>query len=140
MGRSEKEEKAPPPAVAMRGGGRARSFRPWSFGTEREEFENVQEGLGNRFDKEVVARVSLTRLSESHIISLTQSKKKQIHAQITSPVHRICDLSPLAAKLPKVHKVPSSHKNVELVPNFIKIKIFSLKLIKFLNDIIFTFY
>ena len=76
----------------------------------------------------------------SALIRLTQSKKKQIHAQITSPVHRICDLSPLATKCPKFHKGPSSHKNVFLVPNFIKIKTFSLKLIKFLNDIIFTFY
>ena len=35
---------------------------------EREEClrnENVQEGLVNRFDKEVVGRVSLTRLAES---------------------------------------------------------------------------
>ena len=72
----EKKKRTLPPSVAvavvvaMRGGGRARSFRPWSFGREREREEclrndNVQEGLVNRFDKEVVGRVSLTRLAES---------------------------------------------------------------------------
>ena len=40
----------------------------WRREREREEClrnENVQEGLVNRFDKEVVGRVSLTRLAES---------------------------------------------------------------------------
>ena len=119
-GSVREKKKAPPPAVAMRGGGRARSFRPWSFGIEREEFENVQDGLGNRFDKEVVAQVSLTRLAESHIIRLTQSKKKQIHAQIPSPVHRICDLA---------HQ-PPNFQNFTKALQFIKMYIWSQTLSK----------
>ena len=60
-GSVEKEKKAPPPAVAvvaaMSIGVNARTFRPWSW--------REREGLGNRLDKEVVGRVSLTRLVES---------------------------------------------------------------------------